>query len=225
MSEEDADILLPVALFHFLLLISTVCGDTLESDKQVLLSFKTFLEKQNPINKGYRHTEWDSSDSSPCSWRGIVCDGGVDRVTRIDLSGDNLAGNMFNNFSAMTELRYIDLSMNTIGGSIPADLGQCQNLRFLNLSHNIIDGELNLTGLNNLEVLDLTMNRIHGEISLTFPGICDSLVVANISNNNFTGEIGSTFGQCRKLRPWIYQKTDSLEECQRRYRIVRTWRT
>ncbi|PHT88288.1 putative LRR receptor-like serine/threonine-protein kinase [Capsicum annuum] len=201
MSEEESDILLlPVALFHFLLLISTVCGDTLESDKQVLLSFKTFLEKQNPMNKGYRHTEWDSSDSSPCTWRGIVCDGGVDRVTRIDLSGDNLAGNMFNNFSAMTELRYIDLSMNTIGGSIPADLGQCENLRFLNLSHNIIDGELNLTGLNNLEVLDLTMNRIHGEISLTFPGICDSLVVANISNNNFTGEIGSTFDQCRKLR-------------------------
>lgn len=68
------------------------------------------------------------------------------------------------------------------------------------MSHNIIDGELNLTGLNNLQVLDLTMNRIHGEISLTFPGICDSLVVANISNNNFTGEIGTTFDQCWNLR-------------------------
>ncbi|XP_055828342.1 probable LRR receptor-like serine/threonine-protein kinase At1g74360 isoform X2 [Solanum dulcamara] len=200
MSEEESDILLPVALFHFLLLITTVCGDTLESDKQVLLSFKTFLENQNPINKGYRHTEWDSLDSSPCNWRGISCDGGVGRVTRIDLSRDNLAGKMFNNFSAMTELTYIDLSMNTIGGSIPADLGQCKNLRFLNLSHNIIDGELNLTGLNNLKVLDLTMNRIQGEISLTFPGICDSLVVANISNNNFTGEIGTTFDHCWNLR-------------------------
>ncbi|CAN4086291.1 unnamed protein product [Withania somnifera] len=202
MSEEESDILLPVALFHLLLLITTgrlVCGDTLEIDKQVLLSLKTFLEKQNPVNKGYSHTEWDSLDESPCNWRGVFCDGGVGRVTQIDLSGDNLAGKMFNNFSAMTELTHIDLSMNTIGGSIPADFGQCQKLRFLNLSHNIIDGELNLTGLNNLEVLDLTMNRIHGEIRLTFPGICGNLVVANISNNNFTGEIGSTFDQCRKL--------------------------
>ncbi|KAJ8536289.1 hypothetical protein K7X08_034690 [Anisodus acutangulus] len=200
MSEEESDILLPVVLFHFLLLITTVCGDTLETDKQVLLSFKTFLDKQNPINKGYKHTEWNPTDSSPCSWRGISCNGGVNRVTQIDLSSDNLAGKMFDNFSAMTELTHIDLSMNTFGGSIPADLRKCQNLRFLNLSHNIIDGELNLTGLNNLQVLDLTMNRIHGEISLTFPGICDSLVVANISNNNFTGEIGSTFDQCSNLR-------------------------
>ncbi|KAK4362268.1 hypothetical protein RND71_017509 [Anisodus tanguticus] len=200
MSEEESDILLPVVLFHFLLLITTVCGDTLETDKQVLLSFKTFLDEQNPINKGYRHTRWNTKDSTPCSWPGISCDGGVNRVTQIDLSGDNLAGKMFNNFSAMTELTRIDLSMNTIGGSIPPDLGKCQNLRFLNLSHNIIDGELNLTGLNNLQVLDLTMNRIHGEISLTFPGICDSLVVANISNNYFTGEIGSTFDQCWNLK-------------------------
>lgn len=125
MSEEESDILLlPVALFHLLLLITTVCGETLENDKQVLLSYKDFLELQNPVNKGYRHTKWNASDSSPCSWSGVSCD--VDRVTRIDLSGDGLAGNMFNNFSAMTELTYIDLSMNTIGGSIPADLGQCK---------------------------------------------------------------------------------------------------
>ncbi|XP_009795911.1 probable LRR receptor-like serine/threonine-protein kinase At1g74360 [Nicotiana sylvestris] len=203
MSEEESDILLRLALFHFLLLITTgrlVSGNSLETDKRVLLSFKSFLEEQNPINKGYKHTEWSPIDSSPCNWPGIVCDNGINRVTEIHLSNNNLSGKFFDNFSAMTALTYIDLSTNTIGGAIPADLGQCQNLIFLNLSHNIIDGELNLTGLNKLQVLDLTMNRFHGDIKLTFPGICDSLVVANISNNNFTGEIGSTFDQCWNLK-------------------------
>ncbi|XP_016439701.2 putative LRR receptor-like serine/threonine-protein kinase At1g74360 [Nicotiana tabacum] len=199
MSKGESHTLLPIALLNFFILITgkLVCGDSLETDKQLLLNLKSFLEDQNPIDRGFKYTQWNPTDLSPCKWPGISCNTISNRVTGIDLSGNNLAGKLFYNFSSITELTSLDLSKNTFSGSVPTDLGRCQNLKFLNLSRNIIDGEFNWTGLNKLEVLDLTMNRIH---RLTIPESCDNLVVANISSNNFTGEIGNVFDQCWNLK-------------------------
>ncbi|KAM3307904.1 putative LRR receptor-like serine/threonine-protein kinase [Capsicum chacoense] len=186
-------------LINFFILISgrLVCGDSIETDKQLLLNLKSFLDGQNPVNRGFKYNHWNPTDMSPCRWPGISCNTSINRVTGIDLSGDKLAGKLFNKFSAMTELSSLDLSKNTFSESIPPDLGRCRNLKFLNLSHNIIAGEFNMTGLNKLEVLDLTMNRIRG---LTIPEICDTLAVANISNNNFTGGSGRVFVHCKSLK-------------------------
>lgn len=198
MSEEQIHSTVAL-LLGFLILITAriVVGDSLDSDKQVLLSLRSFLEERNRINQG-GYNQWDPQSSSPCNWPGISCTGG--RVTGIDLSDSAIAWDIFGNFSALTELTYLDLSQNTLSGAIPNDLGRCQNLKFLNLSHNIIPGELNLTGLSSLEVLDLSTNRIGGDIRLSFPAICNSLVVANLSGNNFTGEIGNSLDECAKLQ-------------------------
>ncbi|KAI7737551.1 hypothetical protein M8C21_008854 [Ambrosia artemisiifolia] len=118
-------------------------GDLLDTDKEVLLSFRLFLEHGNKVNQG-DYNQWDRQAQSPCNWQGISCS-------------------------------------------------------VLNLSHNMIDGELKLTGLDSLEVLDLSVNRLSGEISVGFPMICNSLVVANLSANNFTGEIGRSIDGCMKL--------------------------
>lgn len=178
-----------------------VIGDSLETDREVLLNLRSFLETENPVsaNQG-RYMNWNPDDSSPCNWAGITCDNITNRVTGVDLSDCNMAGGIFGNFSALTELSRLDLSRNTVGGFVPEDLGLCRNLRFLNLSHNIILGELNLTGLWNLEVLDLSLNRIEGDIGLTIPQDCSNLVVANISSNNITGEVGGVFGKCWNLK-------------------------
>lgn len=199
MSEVKSHVLLPIALLSLFILVTgrLVCGESIETDKQLLLNVKSFLKKQHPIDKGFKYNHWNPTDLSPCRWPGISCSTSINRVTGIDLSESNLSGKLFDHFSAMTELTSLDLSKNTFSGSIPPDLGQCRNLKFLNLSHNIIVGEFNLTGLNKLEVLDLTMNRIRG---LTMPEICDNLAVANISNNNFTGGIGRVFAQCKNLK-------------------------
>ncbi|XP_057952182.1 probable LRR receptor-like serine/threonine-protein kinase At1g74360 [Malania oleifera] len=199
MSDDETDPWRVQAFIIFLFLIAgtIVAGDSLQSDREVLLNLKSFLEKNNRVYRG-RYTEWKTESSSPCAWPGISCNDL--RVTGIHLSDNNISGQIFENFSALTELTHLDLSMNTISGTIPADLSRCQRLVFLNLSHNIIHGELNLTGLNNLKTLDLSMNRICGEIGSTFPAICDRLVVANISVNNFTGRIDDCFEECRNLQ-------------------------
>nr|GMC68863.1 ARF guanine-nucleotide exchange factor GNOM-like [Ipomoea batatas] len=67
-------------------------GDSLETDKNVLLNLKSFIEHQSTVNRGSRYTKWNSTDLSPCNWPGISCFGG--RVTGLNLSGNYLNGEM-----------------------------------------------------------------------------------------------------------------------------------
>lgn len=175
-----------------------VAGDSLETDRDVLLGLKNFLEDKNQVNRG-RYREWNLSSWNPCAWPGILCSSD-ERVISVNLSDNNITGEIFNNFSALTRLSHLDLSKNTLGGEIPADLSRCGSLVYLNLSHNLIRGELNLAGLKSLEILDLSLNRIGGEIYSSFPAICDRLMLANISENNFTGSIENCFDECKSLR-------------------------
>ncbi|XVE54749.1 hypothetical protein DITRI_Ditri03aG0106600 [Diplodiscus trichospermus] len=188
-------------LFIFLIMITgtVVAGDSLDTDKEVLLKLKSFLEEANRVNRG-RYSEWNSDNSTPCQWHGVTCSPDGQRVIGIDLSDNYISGEMFNNFSALTQLQELDLSRNTIGGAIPDDLNRSSRLVYLNLSHNILEGELNLTGLNSLQKLDLSMNRIQGGIQVNFPAICKRLIVANLSTNNFTGRIDYCFDGCWNLQ-------------------------
>lgn len=179
-----------------------VAGDSLDSDREVLLSLKSYLESWNPQNRGM-YAEWKMEQQDVCRWPGITCmpqEGQGSRVTGINLSDSTISGALFGNFSALTQLAFLDLSRNTIEGSITDDLSRCHNLKHLNLSHNILEGELGLSGLSNLEVLDLSVNRIAGDIHSSFTLLCNSLVVANLSTNNFTGRIEDIFNGCRYLQ-------------------------
>ncbi|XAR50011.1 Non-specific serine/threonine protein kinase [Bertholletia excelsa] len=197
---EASPVALVLAFLLLLIFIGTgVVGDSLESDTAVLLSLKSYLQEQNLVNQG-RYSAWDTTrNPNPCTWPGVSCGNGG-RVTALNLSGSEITGQIFGNFSALTSLTYLDLSSNTLAGGFPADLGRCRSLKFLNLSHNIISSELNLTGLPSLEMLDLSMNRVTGGIQVSFPAICNNLVVANLSANNFNGTTGSAFDGCRNLQ-------------------------
>lgn len=183
--------------FYLCLVGSVVAGDSLDTDREVLLNLKAFLQVQNHINQG-QYSEWNQNTTNPCQWPGIACSG--NRVTSISLKENNITGGIFANFSALTALSHLDLSTNTLSGGIPQDLSQCKSLKYLNLSHNIISGKLNLSGLNQLEVLDLSMNEIRDDIQFSFPQICDKLIVANLSANSFSGRIDKCFDECLDLQ-------------------------
>ncbi|ERN16864.1 probable LRR receptor-like serine/threonine-protein kinase At1g74360 [Amborella trichopoda] len=186
-------------LFMFITLILFVTiasASTPEQDREVLLNFKSFLLRKNPVNRG-RYDHWNESIYH-CQWPGINCTG--DRVTGISLSDCNIQGPLYANFSSLTELEYLDFSRNTLSGPIPFDFSLCNNLRLLNLSYNILDGTLNLTGLPSLETLDLTVNRLNGGIQLSFPAICNNLINVNLSTNRFSGNILGSFDDCQKLQ-------------------------
>ncbi|KAL3575190.1 hypothetical protein D5086_023291 [Populus alba] len=200
--EEKTDNLWQVVVFMFFILITgsvVVAGDSLDTDRQVLLDLKSFLEERNQVNRG-QYSQWNQQSSNPCNWSGILCTRDGSRVSAINFTASNISGDLYNNFSSLTALTYLDLSRNTFTGAVPSDLSNCQNLVYLNLSHNILQGELNLTGLSKLETLDLSMNRIFGGIQFSFPEICNNLVVANLSANKFSGRIDNVFDGCLKLQ-------------------------
>ncbi|XP_062189540.1 probable LRR receptor-like serine/threonine-protein kinase At1g74360 [Phragmites australis] len=164
-------------------------------DKEVLVELKRFLQENNKVNRG-EYDAWQESDPSPCGWFGVGCDADR-RVTSLDLSGSSISGPAFGNFSRLSALTSLDLSVNTISGA--GDISQCRGLVHLNLSHNLISGPLELPGLTRLRTLDVSWNRLEGGIAANFPAICTDLVMLNVSTNKLTGNITGLFDGCARL--------------------------
>ncbi|KAG2260180.1 hypothetical protein Bca52824_079474 [Brassica carinata] len=84
----------------------------------------------------------------------------------------------------------LDLSSNQLSGEIPVEVGDLKNIRSLNFSSNRLIGSIpdSISKLENMESLDLSNNKLDGNIP---PQLADlnSLGVFNISYNNLSGEI------------------------------------
>lgn len=169
-----------------------------QSDKDVLLELRDFLQVQNPINRGV-YDGWSESDASPCHWHGVRCDP-AGHVGLLDLSNSNISGPCFGNLSRLTRLTHLDLSANSITGELQADLRRCRSLQYLNLSNNLIGGTLDVSSLINLHTLDVSQNRFQETISVNFPAICGNLTSLSVASNNLTGRINGLFDGCSKLK-------------------------
>ncbi|XP_040252718.1 probable LRR receptor-like serine/threonine-protein kinase At1g74360 [Aegilops tauschii subsp. strangulata] len=182
------------AFFQALIIAEVILG---QSDREVLRELKSFLQAQNPINRGAYDT-WSEAEVSPCRLQGVGCDA-AGRVSYLDLSSSSIAGPSFGNFSRLNRLTHLDLSANSITGQLHPDLKHCRGLQYLNLSSNLIGGALDVSTLTNLRILDLSQNRFQGDIRTNFPSICRNLSVIAVSSNNLTGRISGLFSGCSKL--------------------------
>ncbi|TYH82936.1 hypothetical protein ES332_D02G096500v1 [Gossypium tomentosum] len=84
----------------------------------------------------------------------------------------------------------LDLSCNNLTGNLPSELGHLQGLYALNLSHNRLSGNIP-TAIGNmslLESLDLSYNNLSGEIPVSL-ALLDPLSTLNLAHNNLSGEI------------------------------------
>ncbi|XP_050276386.1 receptor-like protein 46 [Quercus robur] len=84
----------------------------------------------------------------------------------------------------------LDLSMNQLFGEIPASLGTLKALKTLNISHNNIFGKVptSLGDLVDIESLDLSHNKLWGSIPQSLEKL-QQLEILDVSNNNLTGKI------------------------------------
>ncbi|XWS36988.1 hypothetical protein CRYUN_Cryun19dG0004700 [Craigia yunnanensis] len=87
----------------------------------------------------------------------------------------------------------MDLSDNNLSGEIPAEIANLLGLRFLNLSNNHLTGMIskNIGNMRLLESIDLSGNQISGEIPSSMSALT-FLSYLNLSNNNLTGKIPSS---------------------------------
>ncbi|GAU15425.1 hypothetical protein TSUD_44620 [Trifolium subterraneum] len=121
----------------------------------------------------------------------------------LDLSNNNLSGEIPNCWKDNQEWSEIKLSSNKLTGEFPSSFGNLSSLFWLHLNNNSLQGEfpVSFTNLKQLLILDLGENQLSGSITSswttnTFP----SLQVLRLRQNMLSGSIPSQLCQLKSLQ-------------------------
>ncbi|KAH7518849.1 hypothetical protein FEM48_Zijuj09G0214900 [Ziziphus jujuba var. spinosa] len=115
------------------------------------------------------------------------------------------------NYSILYLADSIDLSDNNLSGEIPAELTSLTKLQTLNLSANHLTGKIptNIGNLTMLEILDLSRKKIFSPIPVSMTSLT-FLNHLNLSYNNLTGKIPTANQFLTFDDPSIYQGNAGL---------------
>ena len=105
-------------------------------------------------------SNWGSSSVSLDAWYGVETDPTTGRVTRLDLSNNNLTGNIPEDLDDLEFLTYLNLSENMLEGEIPAALEKLSDLDTLLLRDNSLTGFTASFDVNNMDVLAIEDNAL-----------------------------------------------------------------
>ncbi|KAJ6996725.1 systemin receptor SR160-like [Populus alba x Populus x berolinensis] len=150
----------------------------------------------------------------------FILSGGCNDLKYLGLKGNKVSGDV--DFSSCKNLQYLDVSSNNFSVTVPSfgdclalehldissnkfygDLGRaiggCAKLNFLNVSSNKFSGPIPVFPTGNLQSLSLGGNHFEGEIPLHLMDACPGLVMLDLSSNNLSGSVPSSFGSCTSL--------------------------
>ncbi|XVF29520.1 hypothetical protein REPUB_Repub15cG0128300 [Reevesia pubescens] len=104
-----------------------------------------------------------------------------------------LKGNMVEYTTTLRFVKCIDLSENNLHGEIPNEITRLHGLQSLNLSHNHLIGRIpqGIGAMTPLESIDFSVNQLSGPIPQSMSNLT-FLSVLNLSNNNLIGKIPSS---------------------------------
>lgn len=161
---------------------------SLNDEGFALLSFKQSL--QNYTNGCLNN--WNSSDISPCSWKGVTCRGG--RVVSLSIPNRKLVGFLPTTLGKLSALRHVNLRDNNFSGILPAEFFDARELQSLVLAGNSLSGPIppDIGNLKKLQTLDLSRNSFNSSIPSLFQ--CKRLIILLLSQNNLTGPLPDGFG-------------------------------
>lgn len=118
-------------------------------------------------------------------------------VTSINLSNNSFSGSI-SSLCAITRrnLTFLDLSSNQLSGELPFCLHNWPNLVILDLANNNFSGKIpsSFGSLSSLESFSLRNNNLVGEIPWSF-GNCTELQFVDLSYNRFSGAIPYWIGE------------------------------
>jgi Leucine-rich repeat (LRR) protein len=165
-----------------------------------------------------------------CSWDGVACDATGEHVVTLDLSSNNLVGQIPSELGNLANLQILYLYTNQLSGSIPPELGNLTKLLQLYLHHNQLTGSIppelgnitflhqlllsdnQLTGpippelgsLTNLANFRLAINQLSGPVP-SWLGNLTNLTVLDLRDNQLSGPIPPELGNLTKLMYlWLY---------------------
>ena len=166
-----------------------------ETDRDALVALYNATNGENWEN----NDNW-LSDAPLGEWHGVTtnADG---RVTLLDLSRNELSGEIPAELGNLFQLERLRLTVNELSGEIPAELGRLSNLIRLYLGGTELSGEIpaELGRLSSLRVLNLSfINNLSGKIPPEL-GSLSSLTVLNLSFTDLSGEIPAELGNLSNL--------------------------
>ncbi|OIT08747.1 PREDICTED: LRR receptor-like serine/threonine-protein kinase FLS2 [Nicotiana attenuata] len=90
-------------------------------------------------------------------------------VTSMDMSNNNLSGDIPISFTSLVGLRFCNFSKNHLTGRIPNGIGDMKVLESLDLSENQLSGQIpqSLSSLSTLSFLNLSYNNLSGKIPVS----------------------------------------------------------
>ncbi|AQK53601.1 LRR receptor-like serine/threonine-protein kinase EFR [Zea mays] len=135
-----------------------------------------------------------------CRWKGVKCTLTPPyRVTELNLSHNNLAGQISSSLGNLTNLNLLALPNNRFGGPIPL-LDRLQNLNYLSLDNNSLNGVIpeSLANCFNLNKLGLSNNNLTGVIPPNI-GSLTKLQVLLLHRNKLSGVIPSSLSNITNL--------------------------
>lgn len=101
-------------------------------------------------------------------WKGILSEfnNTIGLVKSIDLSSNNLVGEIPSEIAELVGLVSLNLSRNELSGQIPPEIGNLKSLDALDLSNNHFSGGIpsSLSQVDRVDVLDLSNNNLSGKI-------------------------------------------------------------
>ncbi|CAJ2633785.1 unnamed protein product [Trifolium pratense] len=144
---------------------------------------------------------------------GIIpqCLANISSLQVLDLQMNRFYGSLPSNFSKSCELETLNLNGNQLEGYFPKSLSHCKNLQVLNLRDNKLVDKFPdcLQPLQYLKVLVLQDNKLHGPIAnLKIKHPFPSLIIFDISGNNFSGPLPKAYLKCFEAMKKVSQVKD-----------------
>ena len=175
--------------------VKVVVSGSAPSDRAALVALYNATDGPNWRNNNNWLTDEPIGD-----WYNVNTDNDG-RVTRLDLSFNQLTGEIPAELGRLSSLKWLYITNNQLPGEIPEELGRLNNLRVLWLSNTQLTGEIpeELGNLSNLTHLRLNRNQLTGEIPEEL-GNLSNLRNLRLSDNELTGEIPEELGNIPNLR-------------------------
>jgi len=126
--------------------------------------------------------------------------GHLTQLTRLDLAGSNLSGQIPPSLRNLVQLQILNLDFCNFSGRIPDFLGNLTRLEILGLSNNQLVGPIpSQINTLSLKLFNLGNNHLHGPIPSSIFKNENLEVLALASNNKLTGEISSSICKLKFL--------------------------
>ncbi|WVZ14847.1 hypothetical protein V8G54_012413 [Vigna mungo] len=133
-----------------------------------MTSLRDYRGNQYSVNTSYPGN-YSYDLNAILMWKGseqMFTDRGLSLLKSIDLSNNQLSGEIPKEIESLFGLVSLNLSRNQLKGKIPSNVGELRSLEFLDLSQNQLVGSIpsSLAEIDRLTMLDLSHNYLSGKI-------------------------------------------------------------